>query len=119
MKTATGQYIRIHDDVTVIHLPPEIIDPLEIATVREQWQGYFKTAKPLKVVVNFDAVRTCGSEAVGKLVHLATTIRGYGGDITLCSMSDRTREIFEICRLIPKVFEVYHSTGEAIDSFES
>ena len=42
METPTELQITIQDDVTVIHLPPEIIDPLDVATAREQWQGYFE-----------------------------------------------------------------------------
>jgi anti-anti-sigma factor len=118
MKTRTGLRIRTQDDVTVIHVPPECIDPFDVAKARDQWNTYIKQVQPTKVVVDFDAVRMCSSETVGGLVNLAKTIRGYGGDIKLCSMSVRTREIFDICKMIPTVFELYHSTGEAIDSFE-
>jgi anti-anti-sigma factor len=105
-------------DVTIIHLPPELIDPLDIATAREQWRAHVLEKKPRQVVVSFDSVRSCASEAVGGIVHLGTTIRNYGGEIKLCSMGERVREIFDICRLVPTVFDVYNSTGEAVESYE-
>jgi anti-anti-sigma factor len=106
-------------DVTIIHLPAELIDPLDIATARDAWRAHVLAHKPHRIVVNFDVVRSCGSEAVGGLVHLGTTVRNYGGEMKLCSMSERIREIFEICRLVPGVFELYNSAGEAIDSFQN
>jgi anti-anti-sigma factor len=118
MDTSSKVSFSTQGDVTVIHLPAELIDLLDIANAREEWRAYVQSKRPQKVVVNFDAVRTCGSEAVGGLVQLGTTIRNYGGDLKLCSMGERIREIFEICRLIPTVFELFNSTGEAMDSFE-
>ncbi len=117
METPAKLSVSTQDDVTIIHLPPELIDSLDIATARQQWREYVQSEKPGKVVVDFNAVRTCGSEAVGGLVHLATTIRAYEGDIILCSMSKRIRTIFDICRLIPTVFEAHDSVGEAVEAF--
>ncbi len=117
METPAKLSVSTEGDVTIIHLPQELIDSLDIATVREQWREYVQATKPGKVVIDFNAVRTCGSEAVGGLVHLATTVRAYGGDIKLCSMSKRIRTIFDICRLIPTVFEAYDSAGESVEVF--
>ncbi len=119
METPAKVSFSTRDDVTIIHLPAELIDPLDIAVARDAWRAHVQSHKPRKIVVNFDVVRSCGSEAVGGLVHLGTTVRNYGGEIKLCSMSERVREIFEICRLVPGVFELYNSAGEAIESFQS
>jgi anti-anti-sigma factor len=118
METLSQVTVSTIEDVTVLHLPADILDTLETALAREQWTGIIDTQKPRKVVVNFDAVRCCGSEAVGGLIHLAESVRSYGGDVKLCSMSVRIREIFDICKLLPTIFELYHSAGEAVDAFE-
>jgi anti-sigma B factor antagonist len=85
--------------------------------VRDQWFEFLDGEQPKKLVVSFDEVRIFGSEAVGVLIRVAKRVRSDGGDVKLCSMSSRIREIFDICRLVPAVFEVYHSAGEAIDAF--
>jgi anti-anti-sigma factor len=118
MKTLSQVTVSTIEEVTVLHLPADILDSLETALARKQWQGIIATQKPRKVVVSFDAVRSCGSEAVGGLIHLADSVRSYGGDVKLCSMSTRIREIFDICKLMPTVFVLYHSVAEAVDAFE-
>ena len=118
MDSPTRFSVTAKDGIDVVQLPEELLDPLEIATVREQWFEELDKQIPQKVVVNFDVVRSFGSEAVGTLIRVAQRIRKGDGDIKLCSMGDRIREIFDICNLVPTVFEVYNSTGDAIQSFD-
>ena len=44
-------------DVTIIHLPAELIDPLDIATARDAWRAHVQAHKPHRIVVNFDLLQ--------------------------------------------------------------
>jgi anti-sigma B factor antagonist len=110
--------IRYVDGVMIIEPPNELMDRLEIVNIGDAWLKAIETEQPTRVVMNFDRVSFFGSEAIGVVIRMTKRIRTYGGDIKLCSMGKMIREIFDICQLIPALFEVYDSTADAIASFE-
>lgn len=117
MTTPASFFVTTSKGVSVVHLPDELLSPLAVAQFREEWFAWLDQATPDKVVVDFDLVRAFGSEAVGTLIRVVKRMRSSGGDLKLCSMGDRIREIFDICNLIPTVFEVYQSAGDAVQAF--
>lgn len=104
-------------DVTVAQLPESSMDPLDLVKLREHWLEYAEENEPRKMVVDFNHVLRFSSEAVGILIRVTQRIRSTGGDVKLCSMADRTKEVFTICKLIPGMFELFNSAGEATESF--
>ncbi|MEC7603674.1 MAG: STAS domain-containing protein [Planctomycetota bacterium] len=105
------------NEAVVIWLPEDLYELLAIVEAGEEMSRFVKHSQPRRLVVSFDHVCSCGSQAVGDLVNLAKQVRKYGGEIKLCSMSNRVREVFDLCRLIGPVFDVYSSAGEAVESF--
>ncbi len=109
--------VQMVDDVMVISPPHQLLDRLEIAKVGDAWLQAIDTIKPKRVVINFDQVSFFGSEAIGVVIRMAKRVRAGGGDIKLCSMGKMIRQIFDVCQLIPALFQVYDSTADAIASF--
>ncbi len=109
--------IRYIDGVMVFEPPNELFDRLEIANISDAWLNTIEEDRPTRVVVSFDRVTFFGSEAIGVVLRMSKRIRDYGGDIRLCSMGKEIREIFEVCQLVPTLFEVSDSTADAIASF--
>ncbi len=107
------------EDVVIVWLPQDLFELLSIVQTGEEMFRYVSHSKPMKLVISFDHVRSCGSQAVGDLIKLAKKVRAYGGELKLCSMSSRIQEVFDICRLIGPIFELYQSTGEAVESFKA
>ena len=105
------------NEAVVIWLPEDLYELLAIVDAGEEMSRFVEHSQPRRLVVSFDHVCSCGSQAVGDLVNLAKQVRKYGGEIKLCSMSNRVREVFDLCRLIGPVFDVYSSAGEAVESF--
>jgi anti-anti-sigma factor len=105
------------EDAVVIWLPEDLFELLAIVESGEEMERFVEHSQPKKLVISFDNVRSCGSQAVGDLVKLAKKVRSYGGELKLCSMSTRVREVFDLCRLIGPIFDVYSSAGEAVESF--
>lgn len=105
------------EDAVVIWLPEDLFELLAIVESGEEMERFVEHSQPKKLVISFDHVCTCGSQAIGDLVKLAKKVRGYGGELKLCSMSNRVREVFDMCRLIGPIFDVYSSAGEAVKAF--
>lgn len=105
------------DDVVIVWMPEDLFELLSIVQTGEELTKYIDHSKPKKLVISFDHVRSFGSQAVGDLIKVTKRVRAYGGDVKLCSMSTRIREVFDICRLIGPVFELYQSTSEAVEAF--
>jgi len=110
--------IRYLDGVMIIEPPSVVSDQLEIANLSDAWLKAVEAQHPERVIVSFDRVRFFGSEAVGVTLRVQKRVREYRGDIKLCSMGARVREIFDICGLVPTLFQVYDSTADAIASFD-
>jgi anti-anti-sigma factor len=120
METSNGpdDGISYLDGVMIIQPPQELLDRLEIATLSDAWLKAIEEKQPQRVVMSFDQVRHFGSEAIGVVIRISKRIRAYGGDIRLCSMGKLVRQIFEVCQLIPTLFQTYDSTADAISSFD-
>lgn len=109
--------IFCRNGVTIIQLPDRLLDQFEIISAGETWMDAIKSNYPTQVVVSFDNVKCCGSEAIRLLLKLTQRIRQYGGEVKLCSMGCLVREVFDICQLIPNVFELHRSTADAVMSY--
>lgn len=68
------------------------------------------------VVLDFTSVHFIDSSCLGALVALMKKIREHKGDIKIAHLSDDVRSIFQITRL-DRVFELYDTTDEAVNSF--
>ncbi|MFO7903774.1 MAG: STAS domain-containing protein [Pirellulaceae bacterium] len=117
MSENTDTGIRYLDGVMIIEPPSELLDRLEISNVGDSWLEAIQAERPKRVVISFDGVSFFGSEAIGLILRIAKRVREYGGEVKLCSMGKMVREIFEVCHLVPTLFQVYDSTADAIASF--
>ena len=69
------------------------------------------------VIINLSDVKYIDSSGLGVLVSLIKAI-GEQGDLKFCGACERIKSLFELTRL-NKIFSIYHSEDEAIDSFDS
>ena len=70
----------------------------------------------IHIVVDFHDVTCIDSGGVGTLVAKFLSVRRRGGDMRLVRVTDRTRRVLAITRLL-SVFQVFESTEQAIRSF--
>lgn len=78
----------------------------------------FVAAGILNIVVNFAEVASLDSGGVGTLVAKYLSVRRRGGDMRLVGLTNRTRRVLEITRLLD-VFAIYASEEDAVASFAS
>jgi anti-anti-sigma factor len=68
-----------------------------------------------RLIVDLAAVTYVSSSGLRALLSARRRARTAGGDVVLCSMAPRVREIFEMVGFI-SLFNVYPTAGEAIQS---
>ena len=101
-------------DVTVLTLSGRLV-PDEEDLVFADHVDRLVAENRIHIVVDFHDV-TCNSGGVGTLVAKFLSVRRRNGDVRLARVTDRTRHVLEITRLL-SVFQVFDSIEEAIHSF--
>jgi anti-sigma B factor antagonist len=69
----------------------------------------------VNLVINLSAVDLVDSSGLGVLVSVLKKV-GNRGEIKVCNLKEGVRSLFQLTRL-DKVFTLYHSEIEAVDSF--
>jgi anti-sigma B factor antagonist len=71
-----------------------------------------------KLVFDLSELEFIDSTGIGVLVSCLRQAHGSGAEIRLCSVSESVQAVFELVRL-QRVFSVYHSRTEAVNSYLS
>ncbi len=71
----------------------------------------------VNLIINLSGVELIDSSGLGVLISTLKTI-GTRGEIKLCELIKNVKSVFEVTRL-NKVFAIYDSEKEALDSFNS
>jgi anti-anti-sigma factor len=105
---------EIFGDVLVAHAPDELTeDPARLLTntVKRALE-----AGQVKVVLQMD--RTDGFDSLGlsALADLQDQLRGAGGGMKVCGLTDSGRKVFQIVRF-DRRFESFDSLIDAVGSF--
>lgn len=69
-----------------------------------------------QIVLDLGAIRELDSGGLGTLLGLVSSARRSGGDIKLCNLSSKAREVLHITRLLT-VVEAYSKEEEAVAAF--
>jgi anti-anti-sigma factor len=69
-----------------------------------------------KLLVNFGKVDALASIVLAKLMMVNKKLQGSGGNLLICNVSPRVREVFEITRL-NEFFEFHPTEEEALQAF--
>jgi anti-sigma B factor antagonist len=69
-----------------------------------------------KIVVNLKGVEWMGSVGIGILICCLTAVKNAGGDLRLCSLSNKVQDLLRITKL-ERIFDVYPDTQKAVESY--
>lgn len=69
-----------------------------------------------RIVLHLGAVQTIDSGGLGTLIGLVASARRAQGDIKLCSVSPKAREVLQLTKLL-EVVEVYPDQPAAVAAF--
>ena len=63
------------------------------------------------ILVNLDRVTFMNSSWMGALIATPKAVKAKGGELALCSLSDRVKIIFELSRM-ERIFKIYSDRQE-------
>jgi len=69
-----------------------------------------------QVVIDLSQVDWMNSSGLGTLISGLTTLRQSGGNLKLCGLSDKIKNLFTITKLL-SVFEIFPSAADAAASY--
>lgn len=101
-------------DVTVVTIPGEVLDTANI--------GEFKQAvgpvldRHRKLIFDMSELVFVDSSGCGALLSCLRKIKAQNGDLKLCNVSARVRDLFSVIRM-DKVFQIFNSRDEAAKAF--
>ena len=110
--------IEYEGNVTVAILTEEkILQEADIQGLENSIMALIEQVSGINLIINFCNVKFLTSSALGLLIRVIKKMHETGGKLKLCSIDPKIFEVFTITRL-DKVFEIYDSQAEAVESFE-
>ncbi|MEN3037620.1 MAG: STAS domain-containing protein [Candidatus Kryptonium sp.] len=104
------------DDVVIVEIKGNLMGGPDSQKFRDILRKLLNEGRS-KVVVDLKNVKIINSAGLGTLISGLTTMRNSGGDLRLANPNDKIESLLKITRLI-KVFEIYNSIDEAIESYK-
>jgi anti-anti-sigma regulatory factor len=84
---------RQRDDVHVVYLASVGADREAVTQFGQDLLEFAKAEKPQRVLISFKSVRELTAPAVGKLLLLAKTVKGQGGQVECCDATEDFRGV--------------------------
>jgi anti-sigma B factor antagonist len=108
-------HIEKKDDVTILYAREERLDAHNSGDLKTELASLFE-AKEKNILVDLKDVRFIDSSGLGALVSGFKNAISHQGSLKLSSLQPQVKSMFELTRL-HRVFEIFGSTDEALDSY--
>ncbi len=109
--------VRASDQSTIIKISGKFLGSIDGPAFKDEIEKA-KGSDKKRVVVDLAKADFMDSTAIGLLIGALTSMRNAGGDMKLCGMKDRVKNIFLLTRLLGPVFVEYDSIAEAEAGFD-
>lgn len=73
--------------------------------------------KPKRLVINFKNVGHISSEFITAMIRVRDHVKGHDGELKFSHMNESVYAPFRITKLAGRLFMIYDTTSEAVDSF--
>ena len=102
-------------DVTFVKCSGRIAAGADCLALQQQIEHVFP--REAKVVLDCSALEGIDSSGLGLLVRWLTRTQTLGGDLVLCAVQPRVREVLRVTRLAP-LFALVDTEAAAVDTFQ-
>lgn len=107
--------VEYQEDVIIAILTDEkILEESQIQALESSFMPLIEQNSPLKLVIDFSAVKFLTSSVLGLLIRISKKIYEGQGRLCLCCIEPKIYQIFKITRL-DKIFEIYPSRQRALE----
>jgi anti-sigma B factor antagonist len=107
---------RRFEDVSVLDLSGKLTIGVPVLLLRETLRSSVNEGER-KFILNLGDVSYIDSSGLGELVSSYTTIRNKGGDVKLLKLTNKTKDLLQMTKLLT-VFDVYEDETKAINSLK-
>ncbi len=102
-------------EVTLVEIPFENLDASNERAFKQEMAPVLE-AEP-KVALGLSGLQFVDSSGLGAILACLRRVNARGGDLKLYGMTRPVRALFELVRM-HRVFEIYNSRDEVVESFE-
>lgn len=102
--------------VVIIELPVRL--DASISDELKEIISNFVNNKKYKFIIDFGKTIFIDSSGLGAIVSRISICRTNNGDVRLCNINDRIKEVLNITHL-DKILKIYKSLDECLNSFSS
>ena len=92
-----------------------ILEEKDIQALQESITSVIEQTQRIKLILDFTNVRFLSSAVLGLLIRVSKKVYERDGELKLCNISPKIREIFKITRLT-KIFDIYDNVDSAAES---
>ena len=112
-----GEVIHIekNEDVVIAGLAIEAVTMEENEAVKCKLSQVIEEGGK-KIIFDFSKTTFISSIVLASLIFVLNRVREMGGDMVLCGVQGKVKEIFEVTNL-DKVFKIYSTREDALKSF--
>ena len=107
---------RRFEDVSILDLSGKLTIGEPVLLLRENLRSSVHDGER-KFILNLGDVNYIDSSGLGELVSSYTTIRNKGGDVKLLKLTNKTKDLLQMTKLLT-VFDVYEDETKAINSLK-
>ncbi len=108
---------KIERDVGILTLKGKLMGYPETDQLHDEVRSFLGQGIK-KILIDLNGVSWMNSMGVGALMRCFATVKNKDGDLHLARLTDKTRSIFVMMQLV-RVFKIYETVDEGIDSFTS
>jgi anti-sigma B factor antagonist len=105
------------EGITIFKLEGEIIDKNQATAFIEEVNKLILSGKK-HIVLELSGLRYMNSSGLNVLVNILTKARNVGGDVSVCNISAKVRELLVVTKL-DTIFHVLPSVEEAIEKLKA
>jgi anti-anti-sigma factor len=106
----------IANQILTVKLEGKRLDAMEAPRFQQKVLELVQSEEANGLVVDLHKLQFIDSSGLGTFLWLLKALHARGGQLKLAGMSRPVQSIFELVGM-QKVFEIYHSTDEALQSF--
>lgn len=106
--------VDYRDDITVVRLMNEkILETEDIQGLESSIMPLVEQTGPIKLVVDFSAVKFLSSAVLGVLIRVSKRVYETGGELALCGLNSKILQVFKVTRL-EKIFAIHPDAEKAV-----
>ena len=105
------------DNILVITPERDSLDASDAPEFKEKVMELIRNNKSNSVIFDLNKLQFIDSSGLGSFLSVLRALNAQGGDLKLSRMNSQIKTMFELVKM-HKIFEIYNSTEDAIQSFK-